>query len=84
MLNFYDNRNIKTGIFAKKILNMNIALIGYGRMGHEIEAIALQRGHVIKLIIDQDNAADLNTANLKGIDVAIEFSSPDSAFGNII
>ena len=35
---------------------MNIALIGYGRMGHEIEAIAVKRGHVVKLIIDQDNA----------------------------
>ena len=63
---------------------MNIALIGYGRMGHEIESIAIKRGHVIKLIIDQDNMADLNKANLKGIDAAIEFSSPDAAFNNII
>ena len=55
---------------------MNIALIGYGRMGHEIEAIAVKRGHVIKLIIDQDNTDDLNEDNLRGIDVAIEFSSP--------
>lgn len=62
---------------------MNIALIGYGRMGHEIEAIALKRGHVIKLIIDQDNEADLNNINLKGIDVAIEFSFPDAAYSNI-
>jgi 4-hydroxy-tetrahydrodipicolinate reductase len=62
---------------------MNIALIGYGRMGHEIEAIAIKRGHVIKLIIDQDNTADLNEANLKGIDAAIEFSSPDAALNNI-
>jgi 4-hydroxy-tetrahydrodipicolinate reductase len=63
---------------------MNIALIGYGRMGHEIEAIALKRGHVVKLIIDQDNAGDLNSANLKGIDAAIEFSSPEAAFENVI
>ena len=62
---------------------MNIALIGYGRMGHEIEAIALKRGHNIKLIIDQDNTGDLNKANLKGIDVAIEFSFPEAAVSNI-
>jgi len=63
---------------------MNIALIGYGRMGHEIESIAVKRGHVVKLIVDQDNTNDLNETNLKGIDVAIEFSSPDAAFNNII
>jgi 4-hydroxy-tetrahydrodipicolinate reductase len=62
---------------------MNIALIGYGRMGHEIESIALRRGHAIKLIVDQYNEDDLNTEKLKEIDVAIEFSSPDAAFGNI-
>jgi len=62
---------------------MNIALIGYGRMGHEIEAIAIRRGHAIKLIIDLDNSADLNSSNLKGIDVVIEFSTPGAASGNI-
>ena len=62
---------------------MNIALIGYGRMGHEIEAIAVKRGHNIKLIIDQDNKSDLNRSNLNGIDVAIEFSLPSAAFDNI-
>ncbi len=62
---------------------MNIALIGYGRMGHEIEAIALKRGHVIKLIVDKDNATDLNSNNLNGIDVAIEFSLPSTALQNI-
>jgi len=62
---------------------MNIALIGYGRMGHEIEEIALNRGHQIRLIIDIDNKEDLNEENAKDIDVAIEFSSPGSAFENI-
>ena len=62
---------------------MNIALIGYGRMGHEIESIAVKRGHAIKLIVDQDNENDLNRSNLNGIDVAIEFSSPAAAFNNI-
>lgn len=63
---------------------MNITIIGYGRMGHEIESIAVERGHFIKLIVDQDNENDLNSANLKGIDVAIEFTSPASAFNNIL
>ena len=62
---------------------MKIALIGYGRMGHEIEAAAIKRGHEIKLIVDKDNAADLNSNNLKGIDVAIEFSLPSTAFNNV-
>jgi 4-hydroxy-tetrahydrodipicolinate reductase len=65
-------------------MNMNIALIGYGRMGHEVEKIAIERGHFVKLIIDQDNIKDLNEVNLAGIDVAIEFSSPESAYGNIV
>ncbi len=63
---------------------MNIALIGYGRMGHEIESVAIQRGHFIKLIVDEVNTKDLNGENLIGIDVAIEFSSPGTAFENIV
>ncbi len=62
---------------------MNIALIGYGRMGHEIEDIAVKRGHLIKLIVDISNSNDLNSTNLKGINAAIEFSYPESAFSNI-
>ncbi len=62
---------------------MNIALIGYGRMGHAIEEIALKRGHTIGLVIDIDNSNDLTPENFKSIDVAIEFSSPEAAFGNI-
>ncbi len=62
---------------------MNIAIIGYGRMGHEIEAVALSRGHKIDLVIDLDNMTDLNESRLKSIDVVIEFTSPGSAFGNI-
>ena len=63
---------------------MNIALVGYGRMGHEIESIAVNRGHIIKLIVDQDNMDDLIEEKLKDADVVIEFTSPDSAFNNII
>jgi 4-hydroxy-tetrahydrodipicolinate reductase len=63
---------------------MNIALVGYGRMGHEIEEIAIKRGHIIKLKVDVTNNKDLNADNLKGIDAAIEFSSPESALSNIM
>lgn len=62
---------------------MNIALIGYGKMGHEIEQIALQRGHKIALIVDENNPQDLNTANLSKCNVAINFSTPDSAMNAI-
>jgi 4-hydroxy-tetrahydrodipicolinate reductase len=62
---------------------MKIALIGYGRMGHEIESIAIQRGHVITLIVDKDNINDLDGPELPGVDVAIEFSFPDAALDNI-
>lgn len=68
---------------SQKNKSMNIALIGYGRMGHEIETIAIKRGHVIKLIVDQYNTGDLNKSNLIGVDVAIEFSTPANAFKNI-
>ncbi len=61
---------------------MNIALIGYGRMGQEIETIAKDRGHKIELIIDIDNPDDLNAENLKDIDVAIEFTIPKAAINN--
>ncbi len=63
---------------------MKLAIIGYGRMGHEIEDVAFGRGHEIGLIIDKDNTGDLNRQNLNGIDAAIEFSYPDAALENIL
>jgi 4-hydroxy-tetrahydrodipicolinate reductase len=63
---------------------MNIALIGYGKMGKTIEKIALERNHTIVLKIDIENAADLTPQNLKKADVAIDFSIPDSAYSNIL
>jgi len=66
-----------------KLTNMNIALIGYGKMGKAIEEIALQRGHTIVLKIDLDNADELTKENLAKADVAIEFTGPHSAFENL-
>lgn len=62
---------------------MKFALIGYGKMGHEIERIALSRGHEIVSIIDKDNTADYDTEAFSSADVAIEFSAPSVAFDNI-
>ncbi len=62
---------------------MNIAIIGYGKMGKEIARIAELRSHQIGLIIDIDNKEDLSTGKLSRNDVAIEFSSPKSAYHNI-
>ena len=62
---------------------MNLALIGYGKMGKAIEEIALQRGHNIVLKIDIDNADQFTKENLSKADVAIEFTGPHSAFENV-
>ena len=61
---------------------MKLALIGYGKMGKEIEKIARSRGHEIELIIDIDNQNDLTVDNLRKCDTAIEFTIPDSAVEN--
>ncbi len=62
---------------------MNIALIGYGKMGKAIEEIALHRGHSVVLKIDEFNQDEFNPDNLKNADVAIEFTGPHSAFRNL-
>ena len=62
---------------------MKIALIGYGKMGKEIEEIALQKGHEIVLKVNDENLAELNKENLRNCDVAIEFTGPDSAVENM-
>jgi 4-hydroxy-tetrahydrodipicolinate reductase len=57
---------------------MKIAIIGYGKMGHMIEEVALSRGHEIVATIDAGDEFDL-----KGADVAIEFTTPLTAAENI-
>lgn len=58
---------------------MKIALLGYGKMGKVIERIALERGHEIVLKKDSHDTF----AGLENADVAIDFSIPDAAVGNI-
>lgn len=63
---------------------MKIALIGYGKMGKTIDALAQAAGHEVVLRIDVGNSQDLNAEQLAMADVAIEFTRPESAFNNIV
>ncbi len=58
---------------------MKIAIIGYGKMGHIVEQIALRRGHEIVCIID----LDVQQGKLSDADAAIEFSTPATAEKNV-
>ena len=62
---------------------MKIALIGYGKMGRMIEQIALDRGHEIVCRIDVDNQQDFQSEAFRTADVAIEFTAPTVAYGNV-
>ncbi len=64
---------------------MNIALIGYGKMGHTIERLAPTRGHRIVATIDVDNReAAFASDTFRHADVAIEFTGPQTAYDNIL
>jgi 4-hydroxy-tetrahydrodipicolinate reductase len=63
---------------------MKIALIGYGKMGKEIEKIALARNHEISMKIDIDNISDINLLNKSNTDVVIEFTTPQTALENVL
>ncbi len=63
---------------------MKIALIGYGKMGKEIEKIAIDRGHTVPLIIDINNREELTVENLMKCDAAIEFTIPSTAIENYL
>ncbi|RYE24788.1 MAG: 4-hydroxy-tetrahydrodipicolinate reductase [Sphingobacteriales bacterium] len=62
---------------------MNIALIGYGKMGQAIEAIATQRGHAVVLRIRSNNKHEMTHEALQQADVAIEFTNPEVARENV-
>lgn len=63
---------------------MKIALIGYGKMGKEIEKLALNRGHKIVSVIDIHNQKDFESEAFRSADVAIEFTNPKAAYNNYI
>ncbi|MCR5394873.1 MAG: 4-hydroxy-tetrahydrodipicolinate reductase [Bacteroidales bacterium] len=62
---------------------MKIALIGYGKMGHIIEEIALSRGHQVVCTIDVNNLNDFESEAFRSADVAIEFTTPKTCLGNV-
>lgn len=63
---------------------MKIGLIGYGKMGKEIEKIAIERGHDIPMIIDLHNLEDLKPETLQMCEAVIEFTRPDTAVKNFL
>jgi len=63
---------------------MNIALIGLGKMGKTIEELARKKGHNIALRINSETASLIDASGFNGIDVAIEFTRPDTAFDNVM
>ena len=63
---------------------MKIAIIGYGKMGKTIEEVAIERGHEIVMKINSTNKNEFTAENLKAADIAIEFTSPESAYDNVI
>lgn len=62
---------------------MNIALIGYGKMGQIIEKFAIDRNHQIVLIVDENNRDQVTVEELQQADVAIDFSTPNAVLENI-
>ena len=62
---------------------MIIGILGYGKMGKEIEKLAITRKHSIGFKINSKNNDTLVQLNPKKINVAIEFSTPSTAFDNI-
>lgn len=62
---------------------MKIALIGYGKMGHIIEQVALGRGHEIVAVVDCDTDVRIDSDEFRSADVAIEFTVPSAAEGNV-
>jgi len=63
---------------------MKICLLGYGKMGHEIEIAGIERGHEFPLIIDENNPGDLSAKGLQTVDAVIDFSSSKSAPDQIL
>lgn len=63
---------------------MKIAIIGYGKMGHAIERIALERGHQIVSVIDADNTSEFDSDAFGSADAAIEFTTPSTAAENVM
>ncbi len=62
---------------------MKIAFIGYGKMGREVEAMLNARGHETVFVADENNLPTVDALRESGAEVAVEFTTPDTAFDNI-
>ena len=66
---------------------MNIAIIGYGKIGHEIEKVARRKGFTVKSVIDGTEKSathkEISEKSMEGVDVCIDFTKPDAALDNI-
>ncbi len=71
-------------LFGSDASAVKIGLFGYGKMGKTIEKIALNRGHEVVWQIDVENRDRVTPALLREAEVAIEFSRPEVAFGNVM
>jgi len=66
---------------------MNIAIVGYGNMGHEIEKLAKAKGMNVISIIDPNSSEaaykEINEESMKNVDVCIDFTHPNAVVGNV-
>src|SRR5688572_13110586 len=65
---------------------VRLAIVGYGRMGQAVAALALERGHTIHTVVNSSDNADgraLTRERLAGADVAVEFTRPDAVVSNL-
>lgn len=63
---------------------MKFALVGYGRMGHAIERQAVARGHELAATLDAGAMDTAGPGSFDGVDVALEFTRPEAAGGNVL
>ncbi len=62
---------------------MKAALIGYGKMGHIIESVLLEKGHSVSFRINEENKSEIHDIRPDNTDVCIEFTGPEAAFDNL-
>ena len=64
---------------------MRILIVGTGKMGRAVAAMAAAKGHEVDAVAGGDNAGGraLTADRLRGVDVAVEFTRPDAAPGNL-
>ena len=63
---------------------MKLALLGYGKMGKAIEAVAKERGHSVGVTIDDEDDWMAKLDDIRECDMAVEFSTPATVLSNIM